>query len=332
MSNKKILIATGVYPPESGGPATYSKLIEERLPALGFEVRVLPFRSVRHLPKLIRHVAYFLKVLFIRADIIYAQDTVSVGLPAALAALVSRRKLVVRVPGDYAWEQGRQRFGVKDELDDFQQKRYGLSVGLLRAIQRFVLNCARAIVVPSQYMKGIVRKWRLRPEISVIYSSIDIPRPSVVNRPEGFLIVTIARPVPWKGLEGLKRVVAREENWHLEMVNDLPHAEAMGWLKAADVFVLNSTYEGLSHALIEAMMLGTPVIATNVGGNPELVEDGVTGLLINPKDDESLYAALKKVEQDRKAAQARGEVARVKSSAFSINRTIGEIAKLLNSL
>ena len=80
---KKVLIATGLYPPEIGGPATYTKLLETRLPEYGFEISVLPFSSVRHLPKIIRHAAYFLKCLSRAraADIVFAQDPVSVGLP-----------------------------------------------------------------------------------------------------------------------------------------------------------------------------------------------------------------------------------------------------------
>jgi len=86
--NMKILIATGVYPPESGGPATYSKFLNDNLPGKGFEVEVYPFREVRKYPKIIRHIAYFLEALRKAKgkDIIYAQDPVSVGLPAFLAS------------------------------------------------------------------------------------------------------------------------------------------------------------------------------------------------------------------------------------------------------
>src|SRR3989344_8147291 len=103
----KLLIATGLYPPESGGPATYTKLLEERLPALGFSVLVLPFSRVRHLPKIIRHIAYFFKCLRMAcaADVVYALDTASAGLPAALAAKLAGKKFLVRVHCDYAWEQ-----------------------------------------------------------------------------------------------------------------------------------------------------------------------------------------------------------------------------------
>ncbi|MFQ5540964.1 MAG: hypothetical protein ACE5F4_01825, partial [Candidatus Paceibacteria bacterium] len=59
----RVLIATGVFPPESGGPATYSKTLLDELPAHGFEVDVLPFRDVRKWPTGIRHIVYFFKLL-----------------------------------------------------------------------------------------------------------------------------------------------------------------------------------------------------------------------------------------------------------------------------
>src|SRR4051812_4073073 len=154
----KLFIATGIYPPESGGPATYVKLLEEKLPRRGFEVEVLPFRVVRHLPPLVRHVAYFFKCLSCaeRADAVYAQDTLSAGLPAALAARAAGKPFVVRVPGDYAWEQGQQRFGVEENLDEFQHRWHNPMVALMRSLQRFVVRQARAVVVPSEYMKKIV--------------------------------------------------------------------------------------------------------------------------------------------------------------------------------
>jgi hypothetical protein len=71
-------------------------------------------------------------------DIVYAQDAVSVGLPASLAARIAGKKYMVRIPGDYAWEQGRQRWGVEAELDAFQTKKYGWRVECVRSIQKSV--------------------------------------------------------------------------------------------------------------------------------------------------------------------------------------------------
>ena len=338
----KVFIATGLYPPETGGPATYTKLIEQELPKYGIAVFVLPFSVVRHLPSGVRHVAYFFKILRRArgADIIYAQDPVSVGLPAYWASLTLGKKFMVRVPGDYAWEQGRQRFGVTDELDEFQTNRYGWRVELLRTIQKFVVRNARAVVVPSEYMERIVSKCLVASEVDgtyekkvrVIYSSIETPNPTPVKRPEGFLIISAGRRVPWKGFEALEGVVAREPSWHLYIASGLPRAEALGWMQIADVFVMNSTYEGLSHQLIEAMALGTPVVATNVGGNPELIRDGIEGLLVPPKDDEALYAAIKKIADEPAAARARAAAAQLRAQDFSINNTIGKLIALLKNV
>lgn len=328
-----ILIATGLYPPESGGPATYSKLLEDKLPALGIGVRVLPFKTVRHLPKVLRHIAYFFKCLRQArgCDIIYAQDPVSVGFPAYMASLLLHKKFMVRLGGDYAWEQARQRHGVVDELDDFQTRRYGLRTEALRSLQRFVVRRARAVVVPSEYMKRIVGAWTTPGTVHRIYSSINLPPPYELpqDRPQGFLVLSIARPVPWKGLDGLARAVARNPAWTLKIVNDLPYPQAMGWIKTADVFVINSTYEGLSHLLVEAMSLGTPVIATRVGGNPELIDDGESGLLIVPKDDDALYAAIKNVHDNKEAAQARAAKALKRVEEFSMDKAIHTIAELI---
>lgn len=338
----KLFIATGVYPPESGGPATYSKLLEERLPLLnfpaaqggGFEVRVLPFRTVRHLPKVVRHLAYFFACLkrAQSADAVLALDTVSVGLPAALAAKLLGKKLVVRVPGDYAWEQSRVRFGVTDELDAFQTKKYGWRTQALRRIQSFVVGHADAVIVPSDYMKRIVGGWTDARKVHRIYSSIEMPQVTPVQKPEGFLVVSSGRKVPWKHFDAIERVVGREPSWRFFLAENLPREEALGWVKAADVYVLNSTYEGLSHALVEAMALGTPVVATRVGGNPELIEDGVDGLLIPPKDDGALHAALKAVHDNPMLARARAERAKEKAKQFDIEVALDSVATLFKNV
>ena len=328
----RVLITTGLYPPESGGPATYTKLLEEKLPELGFEVRVLPFRTVRHLPPVVRHIAYFWKCLRLarQAGVVYAQDTVSVGLPSALASMFAGKKFMVRVPGDYAWEQARQRFGVVDELDEFQSKRYGLRVELLRSVQRFVVRRAQAVVVPSVYMQKVISGWGVAPVL--VYNGIDLPVPTKEPqmRPEGFLVVSSGRRVPWKGFEQLERVVLSQKEWNLFIAENLPRAQALGWVKAADVYVLNSTYEGLSHQLLEAMALGTPIIATAVGGNPELIEG--CGLLIAAQDDTALRAAIAEVQNNPAAARERAQRALERVKEFDVNKTLVQLAALLRSV
>jgi glycosyltransferase involved in cell wall biosynthesis len=69
-------------------------------------------------------------------------------------------------------------------------------------------------------------------------------------------------------------------------------------IAALDVYVLPSLWEGLPLALLEAMAMGKPIVATSVGGNPEIVEDGVNGYIVPPKDIAALESALLRTCQD----------------------------------
>ena len=81
---------------------------------------------------------------------------------------------------------------------------------------------------------------------------------------------------------------------------------------AADVFALPSWTEGLPLVVLEAMALGRPVVATTVGGTPELVADGETGLLVPPRDVEALTAALKRVLDDEGLRRRLGEAGKLR--------------------
>lgn len=69
--------------------------------------------------------------------------------------------------------------------------------------------------------------------------------------------------------------------------------DAYKYFNAFDIFCLPSIKEGLSYTLIEALMAGLPIVATNVGGNPEIVKDGVNGFLVQPKDRNGLAEKIK---------------------------------------
>ncbi len=106
---KQILITTGIYPPDIGGSASYSSPLVKEL----------------SWPKGIRHFIYFLKTLWLgrKQDLILAADfSFGAAFVPMIAAKILRKKFLIRVTGDYTWEQGVQRFEVKDLMDDFQKK------------------------------------------------------------------------------------------------------------------------------------------------------------------------------------------------------------------
>lgn len=371
LSRRRILIATGLFPPDIGGPATYSKLLDDELPEFGFTVTVLPYRTVRHLPKVIRHGAYFWKVFRegVHADVMFAQDPVSVGLPAALAAMLLRKKFVLKVVGDYAWEQGIQRFGVSDRLDEFLKRKYGWKVELLRWLQTWTAERASTIVVPSEYLRGVVTRWGIAPDrIAVIYNAFDPPH-RTLSKDEarkklglaGTTIVSVGRLVPWKGFDALielvKKLQADIPDIHLMIIGDGPehgcltqkirehdlggavslagnlsHEDVVAALTAGDVFVLNTGYEGFSHTLLEAMALGIPICTTRAGGNTELVRDGESGMFFDWNNIAEMQDAVARIVRDKNFSRALAEHAREKAKSFSTERMLGEIANLLKNI
>jgi glycosyltransferase involved in cell wall biosynthesis len=96
-----------------------------------------------------------------------------------------------------------------------------------------------------------------------------------------------------------------------------------------DVFVLPSRWEGLSLALVEAMGAARPVVATSVGGNPEVVTDGETGLLVPPEDPTILTDALERLLGDADRRRALGvRAADEARRRFAIEEHVRQLACL----
>jgi glycosyltransferase involved in cell wall biosynthesis len=107
----------------------------------------------------------------------------------------------------------------------------------------------------------------------------------------------------------------------VEMLGERSDVAAL--MAEADFVVQPSLREGLSNSILEAMMVGRPVIASAVGGSVELVEDGVTGLLFENDDDTALAAAMERLAGDRALRARMGDAARARALArFSIGAMV----------
>lgn len=339
MAIMKILVATGLYTPEIGGPATHIDVLEREFPKQGIDVLAHPFGKVRSYPKIVRHIVYFFGLLrrMRNVSVVYALDPVSVGLPALLASRIAGKPLVLRVAGDYAWEQAAQRFGVTMFLDEFVNHKgpQPFQVRFLQAVERYVAAGADRVIVPSEYLKHIVGKWGIKEEkVTVIYnafSSLEVRESREEIRRmfqyDGLVLVSAGRLVPWKGYRTLIDVVAKlrrnevvvtcviigDGPDHAELVAHAEEAGVAPWvrfvgrqpketlavaIKGADIFVLNTAYEGFSHQLLEVMALGIPIVTTDVGGNGELIQNGVSGILVPYNDVDALEAAITHIAHD----------------------------------
>ncbi|MCR4278605.1 MAG: glycosyltransferase, partial [bacterium] len=186
----KIILATGIYPPDAGGPATYTKGMSDFLRAEGHEVVVVTYgdrakkkegensKWLRIISRdrnlFIRHLAFAWQVFreARSADLIYAQGPVASGLPAMISARLTGTDIVMKVVGDYAWERAMQK-GETRLLDDYLASK---PRGILNRIERWTAKRAKKIIVPSQYLKTVVERWGVPGErISVVKNASDIP-------------------------------------------------------------------------------------------------------------------------------------------------------------
>jgi glycosyltransferase involved in cell wall biosynthesis len=104
-------------------------------------------------------------------------------------------------------------------------------------------------------------------------------------------------------------------------------------LAGFDLFVLPSIAEGVSNTILEAMATGLPVLATRVGGNPELVEDRTTGRLVPAADSAALAAAMLDYLHDPETGRSHGAAGRARvERQFSLERMVADYDKLYGQL
>lgn len=219
-----------------------------------------------------------------------------------------------------------------------------------RAFNAVMQGRARFVTAVSPAVKqALVDVEGFKPEkVEVVYNGIAFP-PATEDKaalrlrlgldPEGFHFILCSRFDPIKWIPGLvqafRKVVDAVPSARLVLVGDGIEKEAIlaarrtlglereiimpgfqknvaDWLRASDAFVLSSLSEGTSVSLIESMAAGMPSVATRVGGNPFVVEEGETGLLVPSSDPEALAQGLLSLARDPDGVRRMGARARVR--------------------
>ncbi|EKD63233.1 MAG: glycosyl transferase group 1 [uncultured bacterium] len=251
-----------------------------------------------------------------KADLIYLQGPLVVGFFGGLAAKFISKPTVMKFVGDIAWETAHRRGKTEKNLDEFLACGDG---GISRRLQRSAFRRADAVVVPSNYLKEVLVRHYLIPEkkIFVVYNAIDIPFIHKKGHDGTKTIVTVGRLVPHKNIAGIIEalgIVGRLQmaDYRLKIVGEGPegtrlrqlahdlgitekvrflgalsHEDTLKEIAHADLFILNSNYEGLPHVIVEAMYLRTPVIATNISGTNEIATVR-TAILTKPNNPSDL--------------------------------------------
>jgi glycosyltransferase involved in cell wall biosynthesis len=342
----KIILATPIYPPEIGGPATYVKEICEKLHQQ-HDITVVAFTDVKEpfqgtqlvsvskrRPLPIRLIKFFLAVWKTskEAELIYVQNAMAAGLPVALVSVIRKKPFILKFVGDEAWERANQHKRTTKRLEEFlREPDGGLKTKLMMLVQGFVLRRASLVTTPSAYLRDeIIKAYKINPENTAVnYNAAEKPHllPFETKRKQ-YQIATTARLVKHKGIEGIIEALSLVKNKFPEttlvvagdgpemenltkltkqlnledsvtFLGNISRAETWQLRKNSDVYVLNSTYEGLPHTILSSFAAEIPTIATNISGTNEAVYHEKTGLLVEPGDVEELARSIERLFIDK---------------------------------
>jgi glycosyltransferase involved in cell wall biosynthesis len=238
---------------------------------------------------------------------------------------------------------------------------YHASSQLAQAVIRWVLRTADEVVCLTWTWHVVLAQLEPTAKLSVIGNPVAVPpaQPAKsglvrtvvffgkLRATKGVFDLLEAIPPVLERYPGLRFVLAGDEGevevrQHAERLGIAHAVEVPGWisgerkqqlLREADLFVLPSHFEALGVAILEAMAAGVPVVATRVGGIPDLIDDGIHGLLVEPKEPTQLANAILRICDDGRLRMtlAGAAYARVRGT-YSAERIASQMERLYQRL
>ena len=314
--------------------------------------------SVTHLPTLRRQPAWSFFMSFLiwayvhrkRFHIIHAHGA-ALGVIGSLVGWLMRKKVVVKIPGMAAVQYLR-----------------GNSLPQ-RFRRRLVMRTDRFIAVSSE-MRQILQQIGIPPErIALIPNGVTLTETTrhddpvslkreLLGNAEVQVVLYVGRLAEVKGIDRVLTVwasMSHDKGAVLLIVGDGPlrkdleamagrlglrssvrflgpQADVSKFYGMADLFVLPSRSEGMSNALLEAMVAGVPSVASNVGGNREVIKDAETGFLVNWEETAACADLLRDLLVDSRRRQTMGDAAREHVREFALPRVAERYRQLYQAL
>lgn len=329
----KVLLISGIYFPDIGGPATYLPRLALALIGEGHEVNTVSLTDsnesvrpqepwnrkfvLRNTNKLIR--TYRL-IRIIRKEAKNSTYVFANGLflETAFALIGLKCYSTAKIVGDPVWERAKNQKGTEYSVDEFATQFTGLKNYCQRKIINLALSRFKKITAPSENLAENILNWGVGTEIAVIPNGVQCLE--VKNVIQDFDVVSLSRLVTWKridvlieacALSNLKLAIAGDgpERRNLEdlakktgcdthFLGQLNREDSIDLLRRSKIFALISTYEGLSFALVEAMMLEKKILVSNAPGNTAVITNRVEGLVAKDLNTSEIAEQLKILNSD----------------------------------
>ncbi len=343
----KILIATGIYPPDIGGPAQYTRGVEEAWKKEGYEVQVLAFRFEHKLPTGIRHLYYFFRVLFALPGVnfVFSPDTFSAAIPALFAAKLLGKKIIIRTGGDFLWEWYVERTGDLVLLKDFYnntnyepdtkvRKKRGidklnLKERIIFELLRLLFRHADATIFSTAWQRDIFqRPYSLNLKKCFVIENYYAPREqghSYVPTNVGMKKVFVGgvRDLKWKNMPRLKNAFAQVQKKGLPITLQWETGSRGQFLldiESCYAVIIASLGDISPNTILEAIASGKPFILTRETGLYEKLRD--IAVWVNPEDINDIAEKIVWLSDEKNYAEQCKKV-----MAFSFTHSYEEIAK-----
>lgn len=322
----KIIIATGIFPPEVGGPAYYSAALRDALEVQGHEVRVVLYGRLKKLPPGVRHLGYFLKLMRHArwAEGIIAFDTFSVGLPAAVAGMLTQRPVVARIGGDFMWELYTER--TKDLIalpQVYERKeRWSAKERINFRIQRWVIQHVD-LACTCVWIRDIwARVYALdRAHVHVVENALPPREAGTPPTRKNFLFYT--RPLALKNNDAFRRAFEQAKAVRPDITLEegmIPHEELLQRMKAGYAIVLPSISDVTPNYIVDAIRFGKPFLLTKHSGYAEPFKE--LGVIVDPFSEDDMMRGILALADEETYARLSRNIA-----AFTTVRTYDDIAR-----
>ena len=262
----------------AGGIGPHAFRVAEKLREIGYNVELMhiPHIPIKNLKNLSFSLFGTIKGISNKKtyDVVHAWN-----LPSAfIMKRIKSKKKILSVHGVYS-----------KQVEMLHSK---ITSGIVSSQESQILDWADVLTTDSKAVQSEYKK-KLGKDFEYLPAPLDKTKlekiPSVEKNPKQ--IAYVGRDSFEKGTDILRKIES-QINGTVKFCTDLPWDETMKILKASQILVVPSRTESIPQVIKEAFYLKVPVVATNVGGNPELVVHQETGILVPPEDPEKLKIAI----------------------------------------